>query len=164
MVASARYKELYDCHGSRQFQAPLVEALRGGVYTESVADVESARRSQKTSAPYQRATYFAERISQWRGLEPDIPNDDYLDIRRLYERLTNHWNETADVQRWERNHCLSKEDTRQLLWQLDRERQQRGVKCYFVKKYLVSLALIASLSPATCAMHAGTCVHTALYI
>jgi hypothetical protein len=139
MVASARYKELYDCSGNRQFQAPLVETVRAGVYSETPSDVAAALRNQTLSAPYQRATYFAERISQWRGLEPCIPHHDYRDIERLYHRYTNKWGLYPNEQRWQPDYCLSKEDTRQLLWEIDRQRMSDGLKPYFVKKYLVSL-------------------------
>jgi hypothetical protein len=136
MVASARYKELYDCSGNRQFQAPLVEVVRAGVYRETAADVMAQQAAQSKSAPYQRATYFAERISQWRGLEPCIPHEDYRDIERLYNRYTNKWGLFPDEQRWEPGYCPSKEDTRQLLWEIDRQRLRDGLKTYFVKKYL----------------------------
>jgi len=138
MVASARYKELYDCNGNRQFQAPLVETLRGGVYSETASDYLAQQVAQTTSAPYQRATYFAERISQWRGLEPSIDTSDFADIRKLYHRYTNKWGLYPEQQRWEPDYCLSKEDTRQLLWEIDRQRVKDGMKPYFVKKYLVS--------------------------
>jgi len=136
MVASARYKELYDCAGNRQFQAPLVETVRAGVYRESAADVLAQQKQQVTSAPYQRATYFAERISQWRGLEPSIPFHDFKEIERLYNRYTNRWGLSDDVAKWQQGYCLSKEDTRQLLWEIDRERKRCGLKPYFVRKYL----------------------------
>jgi len=138
MVASARYKELYDCSGNRQFQAPLTETTRAGVYRENAADYLAAKRDEKTSAPYQRATYFAERISQWRGLEPAIDSSDFADIKRLYNRYTNKWGlpEWQPQQRWQPGYCLSKEDTRQLLWEIDRQRVKDGMKPYFVKKYL----------------------------
>jgi len=136
MVASARYKELYDCSGNRQFQAPMVETVRAGIYSETPADVMAANAKQNTSAPYQRATYFAERISQWRGLEPCIPYADYKQIEQLYNRYIDRWGLYPEQQRWQRGHCLSKEDTRQLLWEIDRERQRQQFKPYFVKKYL----------------------------
>lgn len=141
MVASARYKELYDCSGNRAWRAPLVEAVRAGTYSETVADVHAQQREQATSAPYKRGTYFAERISQWRGLEPSIPEDDFKEIERLYYRYVDRWGLHPENKRWELGHCLSKEDTRQLLWEIDRERQRRSVKPYFVKKYLVSLVV-----------------------
>lgn len=135
LVASARYKELYDCSGNRQFQAPLVEVVRGGFYGETVADVHAQQREQKKSAPYQRVTYWSERISQWRGLEPSIPSDDFRDIQRLYEWGTNQWGSNPAA-KWQPKHCLSKEDTRELLWEIDRQRRARGAKPFFVKKYL----------------------------
>jgi hypothetical protein len=136
LVASARYKELYDCSGNRQFQAPLVETVRAGVYSETPADVIARQTSQTQSAPYQRATYLAERISQWRGLEPSIPHEDFRDIERLYNRYTNKWGIFPEEQQWEPNYCLSKEDTRKLLWEIDRQRVKADMKPYFVKKYL----------------------------
>jgi len=164
MVASARYKELYDCGGNRQFSAPLVETTRAGVYSETVDDVHAQQRQQAHSAPYKRGTYFAERASQWCGEEPTIPTDDFKEIEKLYHRYTDRWGLWPQHKRWERDYCLSKEDTRQLLWEIDRDRQRRSLKPYFVKKYLVRLLFINSRSPSYCAMQRGVCVHGLLYM
>lgn len=163
MVASARYKELYDGCGNRQFRAPLVEAVRTGVYCENAALAKAELRNQKHSAPYQRATYFAERISQWRGEEPSIPTYDFQEIQRLYDRHTDRW-ELLGHRRWQRDYCLSKEDMRQLLWEIDNERRERGLKPYFVKKYLVSARSISSRSCCCCGTHGGVCVQATPYM
>jgi hypothetical protein len=157
MVASARYKELYDGTGNRRFQAPLVEHLRSGVYVENAAMAKAELRNEKHSAPYQRATYFAERISQWRGDEPAIPPEDFAEIESLYCRYSSGVG--RDGSRWERGHCLSKEDTRQLLWEIDDARRSRKERPYFVKKYLVSAMFMRCLSLCVGIMHGGVCVH-----
>ena len=168
LVASARYKDMYDCSGNRHWQAPLVESVRAGIYSESVDDVHAQQRQQAGSAPYQRSTYFAERLSQWRGEEPSIPTDDFNEIKQLYYNYTDRWGLHPERQRWERGYCLSKEDTRQLLWEIDRDRMKREHRPYFVKKYLVShsfmmrCCLMSARSPGDCCMHGGLCVHATL--
>lgn len=110
----------------------------------------SKKQRKGTSPPYRRDTYFAERISQWRMLEPGIPASDMQEIERAYEHFTDKWGlrggETifpgAKWTRTERglscSYVIDKEDCRKLLWHIDADRKSTGRKPYFVKKYLVS--------------------------
>lgn len=132
LLAASSYRSTFDEFGCRKQSAPLQESAVVGAY---LADVDLsaalARGGMGPSAPYRRETYFAERISQWRGHEPAIPDDDFSLIKARYWEFTGQW--PSPKQRWARNHVLSKDDCRALLWDLDNE---RASYTYFVKKYL----------------------------
>lgn len=140
MVASTCYRQIYDSDGCRRFGAPLVESLPRGVVCEDAVDyLAQQTTAQKNSAPYQRSTYWAERISQWRGREPAIDPDDFKRMQEEYWRLCGgRWGSLTQEGGgiWEKGHILTKDDTRFMLWNLDKS-EDLGTAPYFVKKYLV---------------------------
>lgn len=169
MVVCGRYKDAFDAFGNRLQSAPLSERSLVGSVVENVAVGKAVARQRKTqSAPYSRPTYFAERCSQWQGLEPPIDTGDFRVIEDRYHYYCGgKWRlpgEEVPHAKWQKSHCLSKEDTRFLLWEIDSERRSKGLKSYFVKKYLVRCSLVSC--SATCCwccgtsgMQGGVCVH-----
>lgn len=73
--------------------------------------------------PYKRATYFAERISQWIGTEPVIPNHDLKPI----------W-----LRRWPKGskRTCTKQEIRAILADIDTELVSSGQRPRFIRKYL----------------------------
>lgn len=121
-------------HGERLFDAPMSESIFAGAYYEDVADgkAESMANMRGGSAPYRRQTYWAERISQWRMLEPGIEEDDMLVIRRKWHELTN-WGGFSGENKYGGEwlnamvytYTITKEDCRELLWSIDNDRRER---------------------------------------
>lgn len=72
------------------------------------------------SAPYSEATYLNERIAQWRHEEPPIP---YKDTQRI-------------IAAYPGGSTVSKDQIRQLLAGIDKDRVERGKKPRFIRKYL----------------------------
>ena len=81
------------------------------------------RLATTQSAPYRRETYFAERISQWRGAEPTIEYSEWRVIDDTFIQFTQPGG------RWEMGRSLmTKDDCRELLWEIDLQRKQSGLK------------------------------------
>lgn len=137
MLAVDTYKSQYDCSGTRIPYAPAQESIPAGAYYEDCRDgAAQEAASHGKSAPYRRATYFSERVSQWRQTEPDINRDDLRAIFRFYDTLVGRYGE--ELREYPDGHILTKEDTRKLLWRLDNDEVAAGRKPRFVKCYLVS--------------------------
>lgn len=140
MVAGNPFSECHDEEGGALDGACGYEAVRCGAYSESVCDAIAENRKHRRnscSPPYRRDTYWSERISQWRQLEPEIPSEDAELIERKWEQFTGRYRQPSDPlpkfqdATWERTagtwnlrctHMLSKEDCRQLLWAIDEDR------------------------------------------
>ena len=140
-------RERANGHGVRQESYP-----NGAVVEEVDAERIFVNSRRKNSPPYKRETYFSERISQWRLLEPEIDSADWQVIERMWEDFTGKWKSVTGVPRfkdarWSRapgdilrcNLVLTKEMCRELLWAIDDRQRAAGIaKPIFVKKYLVS--------------------------
>ena len=150
-VAVGSYKTSHDIFGVRVAGAPRDEPVLAGARVTTVAAERMANERRKCSPPYRRETYWAERISQCRMLEPAIDEGDLRLILAQYDEFTNKYLTNpnavwADAE-WKRNdrgalvcnRIIDKEDCRQLLWAIDERRARvEGAKPVFVKKYLVS--------------------------
>jgi len=121
-ISVASYKAVFDATGTRAFNAPLSEPVHRGNFF--VDDSHASRRT--TSAPYKRSTYFNERLTQWCQVEPRINDDDMTTI------------DSYCTARWGEKHVLTKEELRDVLWDIDLTKQRLNAyyKPYFVKKYL----------------------------
>jgi len=146
MVSVASYREVFDRTGTRVQQVALSESYRSGAFTENVLDARSQARQQcaTKSAPYKASTYFAERISQWRSKEPEIPAWDWRTITDMFDEFTGHLQQSKLPPMWQRDRELCKEDIRLLLWEIDKREPTAAKRC-FVKKYLVSLFCVSFL-------------------
>lgn len=129
--------------GALCFAAPHPNSATAADVVESMV---SSNVRPATSQPYKRETYFSERISQWRQLEPTIPYHDFRDISTKWKRMTGYYEGDAGSWRWcERRNCyvtdqiLTKEMCRVMLREIDEQRRANGESVYFVKKYLVSV-------------------------
>ena len=120
-VAAPRYNEVFDDDGNLNIHGAKRESYVAGDRREESAFAPSSRSS--SSAPYKRATYFSERLSQWQMLEPEINERDW-------ELIASTWR-FSDF--WKRN-VLTKEDIRAILRRID-ECFVKG-RPRFVKKYL----------------------------
>lgn len=116
MVVTHSYNSVFDRDGCIKTGAPLGEAFVRGECGEEVPLAPTHSRSG-----YKRSTYFAERISQWRQREPAIEQYDFEEIWRQHDRSGHP-----------ETYCLTKEDIRQYLRNIDR---RNGGKT-FVTKYL----------------------------
>lgn len=138
MVAGEGYGATHDGEGNFAGAACGYEAVRYGGYFEDARDavVEERQRRKSTSPPYRRDTYWAERISQWREQEPEIPSSDFEQIEQRWKQFTGElwefgigqspkWSDASwsfDAHRVRRcSRILSKEDCRQILWSIDEE-------------------------------------------
>lgn len=118
MVVSNGYKSVFDSHGNIRVGARRAELFtRGQVLLDNGA--RYVRRSK--SAPYKRATYFAERITQWCQREPRIPWKTRLAIDRAYR-----------AGRYAARYVLTKRDVRSIVRNAAAEAQTPR----FVDKYL----------------------------
>ncbi len=157
MVSTATFKETFDASGARKFAAPVQESAVVGAFLEDVdLTLALSRQKNNNSAPYRRETYFAERISQWRCQEPSINAQDFAHIQERYYDFTGRWRLASDEHNpewiWEQNRCLSKDECRFLLWDIDNSRISIGDCPYFVKKYLEKYLTIR--------MHLGEGTHS----
>lgn len=84
------------------------------------------------SAPYQRKTYFNERISQWQCNEPAIPEDDELTIMETW----NQWAPVTWPDDYHRASATTKERIGHMLEFIDLQRRRNNLKPYFKTKYL----------------------------
>ena len=134
--------------------AIVSESAPHGAVAISFNDAKFANaRFRTNSPPYQRRTYFSERISQWVLSEPEIEAKDMQIIRDKFDELTGkfvvEYGEFSNTehniamqskQRWGRNHLLTKDSCRTLLWCVDEDNKRIGNgRTFFVKRYLVSL-------------------------
>lgn len=151
MVVAESYRATFSEDGTRHPEARVQEALPDGPIVTTMALEQAVENACNTSSPpYKRQTYFSERISQWRMLEPTINADDMRSIQREWERLTGRFNSKPDPyfadSKWYwdagppevfmSTHVLTKEGCRKLLWHIDNRRKAHGLQPYFVKKYL----------------------------
>lgn len=136
MVVQNTYKQNFDCAGYRRHDVPPQESMVVGAYFEDVSDRLIQQSSGKSnSAPYRRATYFAERISQWRLQEPAIVADDLRTIFQAYDaKYTNQ------------QHVMCKDECRTLLWEIDARLKTHNLIPRFVKRYLVSACFMYAQS------------------
>lgn len=135
LVDAATFDELFDAYGNlRQFR-PKGEVYHAGEHREDVGVTASIRSSN--SAPYRRATYWAERISQWRQNEPAISADDWQAISTAYITFTSD----GPLKKWDLSYVLTKDDIRELLRSCDKQLELREVRTRFVRRYLVSLSV-----------------------
>jgi len=138
----AGYRETFDRCGSVRASAPRSEAYESGQRNLV------APRQERRSPPYDRRTYFNERIAQWRCREPAIPEDDYDIILRTHNSPP--FNGAP----------LGKEDVRRLLRTIDARLSTKR----FGDKYLVSSFLTSSCSSSATMIHGGSCVHGWSYL
>ncbi|MGB0548745.1 MAG: hypothetical protein ACPGR8_06385 [Limisphaerales bacterium] len=118
MVVSNGYKSVFDSHGNIRVGARGADMFtRGQVLLDSGA--HHVRRSK--SAPYKRATYFAERITQWCQREPRIDWKVRLTIDRAYR-----------AGRYAARYVLTKRDVRAIV----RDAAAQTQTPRFVDKYL----------------------------
>ena len=120
------------------------------VVTDAAEYVAEQTKTLKASTPYKRETYWSERISQWRQLEPSIEQCDWNGIKKQWQIFTGFYDEDTPKfvgARWFResefgtlkcSYVLRKEDCREILHTIDKQRTINGQRPYFVKKYLVS--------------------------
>lgn len=156
-VADATYDDCVDAFGCRIFAAPPRESVVSGAYfTTPALERAVAASTRKNSPPYKRETYWSERISQWRMLEPGIPVDDMQRICEAYEFIAGRYEDGFHPKSkiherfkhlagtWLRDkygcvrpnprHVLDKEDCRAILWSIDRDIAESGSgKQVFVK-------------------------------
>ena len=123
------------------------------VVLDADAFVSTQRNAQnKTSTPYKRETYWSERVSQWRQLEPSISADDWETITKRWRDYSGYYDEDNCRFvgfKWypdERGtlkctHTITREQCRMILGDIDDDRIKRDLKPYFVVKYLVSFFL-----------------------
>lgn len=79
-VVSNSYNSIFNGYGCVKADAPLGESTYAGqCITDDFNDI-----CTRTSAPYKPRTYFNERLSQWRGREPPIPDDRMEKIKLAY--------------------------------------------------------------------------------
>lgn len=123
-LAVAKYKDLFDeARNFKMGQGPSTLYTGGG--DGGVVFESSVRRNE--SAPYKRQTYFAERLSQWQMLEPEIKEDDWIKIELAYSQRKH------ELRRDDGRLAIpTKEFIRSLLRGIDDELQ----KPRFVLKYL----------------------------
>ncbi len=163
------YKATFGALGEKLFDAPMAESIRSGAYYENILDAQAeSRATLSNSAPYRRQTYWAERISQWRMLEPDIEHCDLQRIERKWEDFTCKYSmDPAAVPKfpgkWIRRdsgarvftYTLTKEDCRAILWSIDEDIAKCPLtqgKPFYVKKYLVSACFLFCLFAHSCAI------------
>lgn len=127
MVVQNTFKQNFDYEGTRRHDVPPQESMVVGAFFEDVVDRRIQQsRGKSNSAPYRRATYFAERISQWRLQEPTIVADDLRTILQAYDA------------KYSMQYVMSKEECRTLLWEIDARLKTHNLVPRFVKRYLVS--------------------------
>lgn len=155
MVAGEGYGATHDSAGNLVPGARAYETFRCGAYHENVLDAVAEARNRRTSVspPYRRDTCeltsqlflhlnffadWAERLSQWREQEPDIPEEDLRLIDRKWEEFTGKYRLPTDPAprfpdakyEWGVNgrsctYVLTKEDCRELLWAIDADRREQ---------------------------------------
>lgn len=152
MVVQNTYKQNFDYAGYRRHDVPPQESMVVGAYFEDVRDrLVQQTAGKSNSAPYRRATYFAERISQWRLQEPPIVADDLQTIFQAYDA------------KYTDRYVMSKDDCRTLLWEIDARLKAYKLVPRFVKRYLVSCALMSAQSFSKHGKHFGVQLHSQLY-
>lgn len=149
VISGSGYSACYDKEGNKHTYIRGYEPPMHGAFVESVGEHITRERKRRrvggASPPYQRRTYFAERIAQWRLREPDIPSEDFAMIQEAFNHFTDKYGLVGHSEfpgaQWVRRksgmsctYIIGKEDCRRLLWHLDRTRNNPR----FVKKYLVS--------------------------
>jgi hypothetical protein len=144
-VEAPTYKQLFGAFGELS-EGVCAESLVGHSYAVDV--IEARRRAKRqrissNSAPYRRSTYFAERVSQWRELEPAIDDDDWDEIAHHWSRLSGNW--MSRRRRWPQDaqykifatdHVMDRADCRLLLRQLDEKLIANEQRPRYVRKYL----------------------------
>lgn len=136
LVDAATFDELFDAYGNlRQFRAKGA-VYHAGEHREIVDTPRSFRSSN--SAPYRRATYWAERISQWRQSEPPISDDDWATISHAYIAATS---DGPVSKKWDLSYVLCKDDIRELLRTCDKQLEARKLRTRYVRRYLVSFSV-----------------------
>lgn len=135
LVDAPTFSELFDSYGNLRQFCPKGEIYHAGEHCEDVGAAQPLRSSN--SAPYRRATYWAERISQWRQNEPSIPADDWQAISHAYITFTSD----GPLSKWSLDYTLAKDDIRELLRSCDKQLEQRKVRTRFVRRYLVSFSV-----------------------
>ncbi len=160
LVDAPTFDELFDAYGNlRQFR-PKAAVFDAGAHYESVGAAQPLRSSN--SAPYRRATYWAERISQWRQNEPPIADDDWQAISHAYIAFTSDG--PLGDKKWELSYVLCKDDIRELLRSCDKQLEARNVRTRYVRRYLVSFSFckpasvsaMYTASSLRCSMHGGS--------
>jgi hypothetical protein len=154
MVSAPTYKGTHDDYGNLLYEAPCYEPIPAGAFvTDFATERALAAKTRVNSPPYKRETYWSERISQWRQLEPTIVTADFNAIQSMWEELTGRFHDPDHPNDafppplfvgavWRRrgigylcDFMLDKEDCRKLLWAIDAKfiaEPFRG-KPYFVK-------------------------------
>ena len=112
------FRKVFDDAGNIRPDAPIYEPFQRGTVC---LDNYEPMFPKTNSAPYKRATYFAERISQWQQTEPEIPEEDQYRISYEYYDM-----------RFPPEYILAKDDIRLILRCLNTEHQTKR----FVDKYL----------------------------
>lgn len=140
-------------------QMGVFESICRGAYSTNVVDEQQKakrRRLSSNSAPYRRSTYFAERVSQWRGLEPLIGEDEWETIRQQWCILSNQpfaprrrWPEDPPPI-WPPDHILTRDDCRLMLRMIDNRRRKHGLPANYVKRYFEKFLSIRRL---LCGVH-----------
>lgn len=150
MVCAESYRATFSEDGNRRVDARVQETIPSGAIVTTMAAEQSRHNGFRTnSPPYKRQTYFSERISQWRMLEPIIDGSDLRTIEREWNRLTgkhtgkpdpffadSRWYRTESTQQQLCTHILTKEGCRKMLWHIDNNLRRYNEPAYFVKKYL----------------------------
>lgn len=156
MVVSESYRDTFREDGDRRHDARVSETYPDGAIVTTMAAEQAylALGKASNSPPYKRQTYFSERVSQWRMLEPAIDPADLALIVDEWRKCTGYfgraewanpefpvgeWGVGDDGRpAWRCDYVLTKDDCRRLLWRVDNEVQRSMIsyKPYFVKKYL----------------------------
>ena len=156
LVCTQSYKATFADDGNRLVGAGVSESYpNGAIVTTMAAELATILRCNSNSPPYKRQTYFSERISQWRMLEPEISATDMQQITDEWHTLTGRYDRSSEPvfigaewywdSDWQQrcDYVLNRDQCRQLLWGIDTEIQrplgESGKpinKPYFVKKYL----------------------------
>ncbi len=140
---AAGFKETHDEHGGLLVGACVYETgSSGATVTDAATERAVASKTRHNSPPYRRATYWSERISQWRMVEPNIDAADLQLISDKWAVLTGKYFNPAFTFNphfpapvfegcvWERDavtgvlrcsYVIDKEDCRQLLWAIDED-------------------------------------------
>lgn len=140
MVVAPGYKQSHDGEGNRlPFSAPTESVPSSAIVTDVATETAiESNRMRNRSPPYQRITYFGERISQWCMREPAIPDDDLQRIvAELRKRIGNDpalWWRGGPEHQWRllSEHVITKPECRELLKAID----DTLPRPYFRRKYL----------------------------
>ncbi len=106
--------------------------LAGGATRSSLQAGGNTAVAGTRSAPYQRKTYFNERLSQWQRQEPAVSEDDQLVIIKCW----NKWAPVTWPKDWNDKLATTKERISAVLEYIDRKRRRKQLRPYFKTKYL----------------------------